>query len=108
MYSIYIDDLRNPVEKFDKVCRTTTDTMKAFRRKYKEGNRQFFLDMDHDAGENANGGDFINILKEIDEYVRMGKMKDLDIDVHFHSMNPVGIDNMRQIVQSCNYMQEVW
>ena len=47
-------------------------------------------------------------VKEIDEYVRMGKMKDLDIDVHFHSMNPVGIDNMRQIVQSCNYMQEVW
>ena len=108
MYSIYVDDLRNPIEKFDKVCRTTSDTMKAFRRKYKEGNRQFFLDMDHDAGDNAAGGDFINILKEIDEYVRMGRMKDLDIDVHFHSMNVVGTNNMRQIILHNNYMHEIW
>lgn len=108
MFSIYVDDVRTPVDKFDAICRNTTDAVKVFRRKYKEGNRQFFLDMDHDAGENAAGGDFINILKEIDEYVRMGKMRDLDIDVHFHSMNSVGIDNMRQIVRNCNYMQEVW
>lgn len=108
MYSIYVDDLRNPTENFDKICRTTNDTMKVFRKKYKEGNRQFFLDLDHDAGNEAPGGDFVNVLKEIDEYVRLGKMKDLDIDVHFHSGNTVGTENMRAIVRHSNYMQEVW
>jgi hypothetical protein len=107
MYSIYVDDIRNPQEKFDVVCRTTNDTIKAFRKKYKEGTRHFFIDMDHDAGENAAGGDFINILKTIESYVYMGKMKDLDIDVRFHSGNTVGIDNMRQIVQHNDFMYEV-
>lgn len=108
MFSIYVDDVRTPVDKFDAICRNTTDAVKVFRRKYKEGRRHFLLDLDHDAGDNAPGGDFINILKDIDAYVRLGKMKDLDIDVHFHSMNPVGIQNMRDIVQHCDYMSEVW
>ena len=110
MFSIYVDDERTPVDKFDAICRTTNDAVKAVRRKYKEGIRHFFLDLDHDAGDmiNAHGGDFINVLKQIDAYVRLGKMKDLDIDVHFHSMNPVGVQNMRDIVQHCDYMSEVW
>lgn len=108
MFSIYIDDIRNPTDRFDIICRTTEDTIKIFRRKYKEGMRHFFLDMDHDAGTNAAGGDFINVLKIIESYVYMGKMRDLDIDVHFHSGNSVGIQNMRDIVQHNDYMQEVW
>ena len=108
MYSIYVDDIRNPTEKFDIICRTTNDTMKAIRRKYKEGIRHFFLDLDHDAGDNAAGGDFINVLKTIESYAYMGKMKDLDIDVHFHTGNVVGRDNMRDIVLHNNFMQEVW
>ena len=77
MFSIYVDDVRTPVDKFDAICRNTTDAVKVFRRKYKEGRRHFLLDLDHDAGDNAPGGDFINILKDIDSYVRLGKMKDL-------------------------------
>ena len=108
MFSIYVDDVRTPTDNFDAICRTTTDTMKVFRHKYKEGCRHFFLDLDHDAGNNAPDGDFINILKDIESYVRLGKMKDLDINVRFHSMNPVGVQNMRDIVQYCDYMSEVW
>lgn len=108
MYSIYVDDIRNPTENFDSICRTTNDAVKIFRKKYKEGTRHFFLDLDHDAGKDAPGGDFINILKNIESYVKCGKMKNLDIDVHFHTMNPVGCENMRIIVRHCDYMQEVW
>ncbi len=106
MYRMYIDDERNPVGKFDIICRTPDAAIKAFRKKYKEGHRAFFLEMDHDSG--IPGNDFIKVLKEIEAYVRCGKMKDLDIDVHFHSGNPVGVENMRQIIRTNDYMQEVW
>lgn len=109
MYYIYVDDIRNPDDVYDIVCRTTNDTVKAIRRKYKEGIRSFYLDLDHDAGDvrNLHGGDFINVLKQIDAYVHMGRMQGLNLNVHFHSMNSVGIQNMRQIVQHSDYMKEI-
>ena len=106
MYRMYIDDERNPIGNFDIVCRTPDEAIKHFRKKYKEGNRKFFLEMDHDSG--IPGQDFIKVLKEIESYVRCGKMKDLDIDIHFHSGNTVGVDNMRQIVLHNDYMYEVF
>ena len=106
MVSIYIDDLRDPIGKFDYICRTPDEAIKCFRKKYKEGHRHFFLELDHDSG--IPGHDFIDVLKNIDSYIRMGKMKDLDIDIHFHSGNSVGVDNMRAIIQHNSHMQEVW
>ena len=108
MYSIYVDDIRIPTKKFDVICRTTKEAMKEFRHKYKEGQRSFLLDLDHDSGTNAPGGDFINILKEIEEYVYIGKMKDLNINIHLHSGNIVGIENMRQIISHNDYMHEIF
>ena len=108
MFSIYVDDIRNTVNKYDAVCRSTDETMKLFRKKYKEGERHFYLDLDHDAGNTSPGGDFINILKQIESYTRMGKMKDLDIDVHLHSGNTVGKENMRVIIRANSCFQEVW
>lgn len=105
MYRIYIDDLREPVGKFDVICRTPDAAIKAFRKQYKIGERHYFLELDHDSG--IPGQDFIKVLKEIEAYVRCGKMKDLDIDVHFHSGNAVGVENMRQIVRANDYMYEV-
>lgn len=50
------------------------------------------LDMDHDAGLFAKyGGDYIEILKWMEEN---GKC----YPIHIHSMNPVGIENMRRII----------
>ena len=64
------------------------------------------LDLDHDAsGEYSRfGGDYINILKWIAE--REYEL-DLEIKVHFHSANPVGVKNMRAIVENCPWMEEV-
>ena len=106
MYKMFIDDERNPVGKYDIICRTPDEAIKAIRKQYKLGERHYFLEMDHDSG-NKDQGDFINVLKNIESYVRLGKMSDLDIDIHFHSGNSVGINNMRQIVMHNDYMYEV-
>lgn len=51
------------------------------------------IDIDHDAGEYAkNGGDYIRLLDWLEETGR-------DYPIHIHSMNPVGIQNMRAIIE---------
>lgn len=51
------------------------------------------IDIDHDAGDYAcDGGDYINVLKWIE---KMGR----NYPIHIHSMNPVGVANMRAIIQ---------
>ena len=51
------------------------------------------IDIDHDAGEYANdGGDYIKLLDWLEEI-------GLRYPIHIHSMNPVGVANMRAIIQ---------
>lgn len=51
------------------------------------------IDIDHDAGEYANnGGDYIKLLDWLEETGR-------NYPIHIHSQNPVGVENMRNIIQ---------
>ena len=51
------------------------------------------IDIDHDAGEYAQyGGDYIKLLDWLEETGR-------NYPIHIHSANPVGIANMRRIIQ---------
>ena len=51
------------------------------------------IDIDHDAGEYAfDGGDYIKLLDWLEETNR-------NYPIHIHSMNPVGVQNMRAIIQ---------
>ena len=51
------------------------------------------IDIDHDAGDFAQfGGDYIKLLDWLEETGR-------NYPVHIHSMNPVGVENMRRIIQ---------
>jgi hypothetical protein len=51
------------------------------------------IDIDHDAGDFAHdGGDFIKLL---DWFEKTGR----DYPIRIHSMNPVGVANMRAIIQ---------
>jgi hypothetical protein len=53
------------------------------------------LDLDHDAGELARwGGDYIKILDWLE---KMGW--GYRIPIRLHTMNPVGRENMRRIIQ---------
>ena len=52
-----------------------------------------FIDLDHDAGDYKNqGGDYIKILDWLEETNR-------NYPIRIHSKNPVGVENMRRIVQ---------
>ena len=51
------------------------------------------IDIDHDAGAYAHfGGDYIKLLDWLEE-------QGMSYPIHIHSMNPVGVANMRAIIQ---------
>lgn len=51
------------------------------------------IDIDHDAGDYADdSGDYIKLLDWLEETGR-------NYPIHIHSMNPVGVENMRRIIQ---------
>lgn len=51
------------------------------------------IDIDHDAGDYAyDGGDYIKLLDWLEETGR-------NYPIHIHSMNPVGVENMRRIIK---------
>lgn len=51
------------------------------------------IDIDHDAGDFVSyGGDYIKLLDWLEETGR-------NYPIHIHSMNPVGVANMRAIIQ---------
>ena len=51
------------------------------------------LDLDHDAGDLARwGGDYIKILDWLEK-------QEWSIPIRLHTMNPVGRENMRRIIQ---------
>lgn len=55
------------------------------------------IDIDHDAGDYARyGGDYIKILDWLEEN---GWGEYFPINIRIHSMNPVGVENMRRIIQ---------
>lgn len=57
------------------------------------------IDIDHDAGIYAPyGGDYIKILDWLEETGR-------NYPIHIHSMNPVGVENMRQIIRRNNWRE---
>lgn len=59
------------------------------------------IDIDHDAGEYASdGGDYIKLLDWLEETGR-------NYPIHIHSMNPVGVANMRAIIER-NGWEEVF
>lgn len=57
------------------------------------------IDMDHDAGEYTHdGGDYIRLLDWIEE--TRG-----NYPIRIHSANPVGVANMRRIIQRNNWKE---
>ena len=57
------------------------------------------IDIDHDAGEYAQyGGDYIKLLDWLEE-------TGLSYPIHIHSMNPVGVANMRAIIKRNGWME---
>lgn len=96
---LWIDDLR-PAPKDYVWCRSVLAaqwTILNYEATYKQtGDPSYkieLIDIDHDAGEFVEcGGDYIKLLDWLEETGR-------NYPIRIHSMNPVGIANMRRIIQ---------
>ena len=64
------------------------------------------LSIDYDSGDyNKFGGDYINILKWLEEAEHKTNKKIVTFPIQIHSMNPVGVQNMRNIIQYNNWKE---
>ena len=95
---LWVDDVRKPVEPDNSYWAKSVNNA-IFAIMLNNQNRQElkninYIDIDHDAGEYAeDGGDYIRLLDWLEE------KNYKNVKIHIHSMNPVGIVNMRRIIK---------
>ena len=102
---LWIDDVREAPEGYI-WCKSVNETIEFieeeeafFELTDQEGKPFSLLDLDHDAGEYASdGGDYIKLLDWLEETGR-------SYPIRIHSMNPVGVENMRQIIVKNNWRE---
>ena len=89
---LWIDDVR-PAPMGYVWCKSVETARIKIRVAEIEGFVVELIDIDHDAGDYANdGGDYIKLLDWLEETGR-------SYPIRIHSMNPVGVENMRRIIQ---------
>lgn len=70
-----------------------------YHPKYAPYHKIDLIDINHDAGDYAQyGGDYIKLLDWLEETGR-------NYPIRIHSMNPVGVANMRQIIKRNNWKE---
>lgn len=89
---LWVDDVRESPEGFMRAysvneAKVLIETMEKCRMPFE------YIDIDHDAGDFAkDGGDYIKLLDWLEETGRK-------YPIRIHSMNSVGVENMRAIVE---------
>jgi hypothetical protein len=93
---LWIDDIRPaPGDCFHEWvwCRSVNLAKLVIESSEEAGKVIELIDIDHDAGEYAaRGGDYIKLLDWLEETGR-------SYPIRIHSQNPVGVENMRRIIQ---------
>ena len=98
---IWVDDTRCPPDFETWYWAISVNAAKNAIEYFEEWFRVELIDIDHDAGDYASdGGDYIKLLDWLEETGR-------NYPIRIHSMNPVGVENMRRIIQRNNW-QEVF
>ena len=102
---LWIDDVRPAPEGYIR-CKSVRKAKERIR--YYEGMEittglPFYkielIDIDHDAGDYVDaGGDYIKLLDWLEETGR-------SYPIHIHSMNPVGVSNMRSIIKKNGWVE---
>jgi hypothetical protein len=91
MIKIWIDDVR-PAPKGYIWIRSVNEAKRFFNSPIGKNRIVALVDLDHDAGDFASfGGDYIRLLDWFEETGR-------NYPIRLHSMNPVGIQNMRRVI----------
>lgn len=103
---IWVDDIR-PAPNGYTLCKSVNDAINIilysewFSKTYPNSKNSIItlIDVDHDAGDEVcNGGDYIKLLDWLEE-------TDRNYPIKIHSMNPVGIENMRRIIKRNNWKE---
>ena len=105
---LWIDDLRPAPDKTYHWCKSVNDAKKTIEFIEETFGGHYFynpitkeekrvtidlIDIDHDSGDYVNdGGDYIRLLDWLEETGR-------NYPIRIHSMNPVGVQNMRAIIK---------
>ncbi len=98
---LWVDDLRPMPLGYSVWCRSVNDAIKNIEMFEETKFRVTLIDLDHDAGDYAkDGGDFIKVLDWLEQTGR-------NYPIRIHTMNPVGRENMRRIIQK-NGWREVF
>ena len=95
---LWIDDCRTPPKGYH-WCKSVNEARRFIEKREDYMLRTLtdnfsieLIDIDHDAGDFASdGGDYIKLLDWLEEVGYDGY-------IHIHSMNPVGVENMRRII----------
>ena len=96
---IWVDDVRPAPEGY-LTCLSVNQAKAVITWAMKKNDKIELLDLDHDAGEYAfDGGDYIEILNWLEEYMICY------FPIRIHSMNPVGVENMRRIIERNNWKE---
>lgn len=98
---IWVDDVREAPEGYI-WCKSTNEALRTIRRCDIYNGELEIVDLDHDAGDYVKeGGDYIEVLKELERLSHSIKyqIQVSQIKFRLHSMNPVGVQNMRAIIQ---------
>ena len=96
---LWVGDVRTAPDGY-KWCRTVNEAKWAINyaeEMFPKTNVPYYkleiIDLDHDAGDYAiDGGDYIKLLDWLEETGR-------NYPIHIHSMNSVGVENMRRIIK---------
>ena len=108
MIKVWIDDIREAPEGHT-WCRSTNSALRFITQ-----NKDYIelIDLDHDAGDyQQDGGDFIGVLKELERLSRNPRRSPIYKDIiktwkfRLHSSNPVGLQNMRAIIQANSWKE---
>ena len=94
---LWIDDMRQPPTENWIWIQSTNEAITAIRQYERNMHSDIIIiSLDHDAGDFvSDGGDYIQILN----WLEANHIVDTGYFFQIHSMNPVGVQNMRAIIQ---------
>ena len=98
---IWVDDVRQAPDSPDWIwCRSVNEAKHYISVLVFQHHRDIdLIDIDHDAGDfYSDGGDYVRLLDWLEQ---LG----FNIPIKIHSMNPVGVENMRWIIQRNGWIE---
>ena len=93
---LWVDDIRVPPKDYF-WTKTVRETIIAIQEAECMGFKITEISFDHDAGD-YGPPDYIKVLDWLEETGR-------NYPIHIHSMNPVGVQNMRNIIQRNGWVE---